>query len=120
MTYDDRVDDKKEYDRIIKQGGIIYNERIYGQLMLSRCFGDWNIKEYGVIVEPHISKAELTNEDLYLIIATDGVWDVIEDEECLRLTQSNSNTFQICKNIVVESLNRGSQDNISCFVIKLN
>ena len=120
MTYDDRVDDKREYDRIIKQGGIIFNERIYGQLMLSRCFGDWNIKEYGVIVEPHISRTQLSEGDSYLIIASDGVWDVINDEECLRLTQSNSNTLQICKNIVVESLNRGSQDNISCFVIKLN
>ena len=120
MSYDDRVDDNKEHNRIIKQGGVIYNERIYGQLMLSRCFGDWNIKEYGVIVEPHISKTEITDEDSYLIIASDGVWDAIKDEECLGLTKTNRNTFEICKNIVAEALNRGSQDNISCFVIKLN
>ena len=119
LSYDDRVSDRKEKERIIKQGGIIFNGRIYGQLMLSRCFGDWGIKEYGVIVLPHVARIELTSEDLYLIIATDGVWDVLSDDDIVKLTQINSNSLGICKNIVIESLNRESEDNISCFVISL-
>ena len=119
MSYDDRVDDPKEQERIKKQGGIIFNERIYGLLMLSRCFGDWAIKEYGASNEPHIYEQELNDDNLFLIIATDGVWDVIKDEELLELTKTNTNSLEISKNIIVEALNRGSQDNISCFVIKL-
>ena len=119
MSYDDRVDDPKEQERIKKQGGIIFNERIYGLLMLSRCFGDWAIKEYGVSNEPHIYEQELNDDNLFLILATDGVWDVIKDEELLELTKTNTNSLEISKNIIVEALNRGSQDNISCFVIKL-
>lgn len=117
MSYDDRVEDPKEKKRILQQGGIIHSGRIYGALMLSRSFGDWLIKSYGVIVDPHITKIELTDDDLYLIIASDGLWDAIKDEECRRLCQSNINTLEICKNFVVESLKRGSQDNISCFII---
>jgi len=117
MSYDDRVEDPKEKKRILQQGGIIHSGRIYGSLMLSRSFGDWLIKSYGVIVDPHITKIELTDDDLYLIIASDGLWDAIKDEECRRLCQTNSNTLEICKNFVVESLKRGSQDNISCFII---
>lgn len=85
--------------------------------MLSRSFGDWLIKSYGVIVDPHITKIELTDDDLYLIIASDGLWDAIKDEECRILCETNNNTLEICKNFVVESLKRGSQDNISCFII---
>ena len=117
LSRDDRTDDPKEKDRITKQGGTIINGRVNGILMLSRAFGDWRLKNAGVIVDPHIIRIEINDDDLYLIIASDGIWDVIKDEECKGLTELNPNTLQICKNIVVESLNRISQDNISCFVI---
>ena len=117
MTYDDRVDDPKENERIISSGGDIVNGRVYGALMLSRSFGDWAIKSYGVIVDPHITKIEVTDDDLFLIIASDGVWDVIKDEECKEFYANSKNTLDLCKNIVAESLKRGSQDNISCFAI---
>ena len=120
MSFDDRVDEPSEYKRIISQGGIVFDGRVYGQLMLSRSFGDWGIKEYGVKVEPHVVRTLVTDDDLYLIIASDGIWDVIKDEELLTLVNHNMNTLEICRNIVLESLNRGSQDNISCFVIGLN
>ena len=120
MSFDDRVDEPSEFKRIVSQGGIIFNGRIYGQLMLSRSFGDWGIKEYGVKVEPHVVRTQVADDDLYLIIASDGVWDVIKDEELLNLANPSMNTLAICRNIVLESLNRGSQDNISCFVIGLN
>ena len=119
LSYDDRVSDPKERERIIKQGGVIFDERIYGQLMLSRCFGDWGLKKYGVIVSPHVANIELSSDDLFLIIATDGVWDVLSDEEIINLTKTNSNALEISKNIIVEALRRNSDDNISCFVISL-
>lgn len=119
MTHDDRVDDPKENERVINQGGIIVNNRIYGRLMLSRSFGDWEIKQYGLIVEPHLVKIEINEDDLYLIVASDGVWDVIEDEECKGFTEIYANSLDICKYLVQECLNRGSLDNISCFVISL-
>ena len=40
LSVDDRVENPDEYRRIIKQGGVIFNGRIYRTLMLSRCFGD--------------------------------------------------------------------------------
>lgn len=117
LTRDDRADNPKEQDRILKQGGTILNGRVNGSLMVTRSFGDWNYKKSGVIVDPHILKIEINEDDLYLIIASDGVWDVIKDEECKKIIEYNSHTLEICKNIVIESLNRLSQDNISCFVL---
>lgn len=120
MSHEDRVDDPQEKGRILRQGGKIANGRLNGILMLTRCFGDWGIKDKGLIVEPHITKIELNDDDLFLIIASDGLWDVIKDEECKGFMEIYQNTFDTCKNLVQESLNRGSGDNISCFVIKLN
>ena len=118
LSEDDRVDVPKEKERIIRQGGIISNNRIYGQLMLSRGFGDWGIKQYGLICEPHIAKIEINENDLFLVIASDGVWDVMSDEDFKDIMQESLNPLDICKDIVIESLRSGSSDNISCFVIK--
>ena len=117
LSKDDRVEDPNEKERIIKEGGFIYNGRIHGILMLSRCFGDWGIKNYGVSCEPHIAKIEINDDDLCLVIASDGVWDFMKDEEFKVLMNTKMNSLDICKDIITESLNKGSSDNISCFVI---
>ena len=120
LSKDDRVDNEEEKERIVAQGGFIYNGRVSGMLMLTRCFGDWCLKKHGVSSEPHISKIEINDDDLFLIIATDGVWDFIEDEEFSGLMNNNlddMNALEIGKNIVDESLRKGSNDNISCFVV---
>ena len=120
MSQDDKIDDPKEYNRIIKKGGIIYNGCLNGILTLSRSFGDWAHKNQELIAEPHIASIKINKDDLYLIIASDGVWDVIKDEECKGFMELFGDTFNNCKNLVKECLNRGSTDNVSCFVIRLN
>ena len=122
LSYDDRATDENEHNRIIKQGGIVFGGRVYGQLMLSRAFGDWELKSYGVISEPHINIIIIENSDKYIIIASDGVWDVLEDNDVFELYKDKhkNNTLELCRDIIKNSLDRGSMDNISCFVIGLN
>ena len=119
LSYDDRVKDPQESERINKNGGIIVNNRVYGQLMLSRSFGDWRIKDVGVIVDPHIIRYELSDDDSFCVIASDGVWDVLKDEECSVLEKMYMNTGEMSKKIISECLRRNSFDNLSCFVISL-
>lgn len=120
LSYDDRASDKNEYDRIINSGGIVFAGRVYGQLMLSRAFGDWELKSYGVINVPHITRMEIDIKDHYVVIASDGVWDVFSDDDIYKLSLSCSNADDLCKNIIKQSLLKGTMDNISCFVIRLN
>ena len=120
LSYDHRVADQNEKNRIISNGGIIVNGRVYGILMLSRSFGDFLTKDYGVIVTPYVTKTELTEDDLYCVIASDGVWDVIKDNDCSILPKMGLETGELSKRIVLESLRRKSKDNLSCFVVKLN
>jgi serine/threonine protein phosphatase PrpC len=119
LSYDDRADDPNEYSRIINNGGIVFRGRVYGVLMLSRAFADWEFKNYGVICEPHFCKVELNDFDKYVIIASDGVWDVFSDEEMLGLSFKVNNAKEFCNQIIGDSLKKGSTDNLSCFVIKI-
>ena len=120
LSYDDRASDQKEHDRIIKEGGVVFSGRVYGQLMLSRAFGDWELKTYGVSCIPHIVRYEIQDDDKYLVIASDGVWDVIEDEDAFQLSKNKNNSKEFCDEIMNYTVERGSMDNISCFVIGLN
>ena len=58
--------------------------------------------------------------DKYLVIASDGVWDTVNDDEAIACCKEELTTKQIVQNIVKLSLEKGSADNISCMVIKLN
>ena len=88
--------------------------------MLSRAFGDWELKTYGVSCEPHVIRIDIEDNDKYLIIATDGVWDVMEDEDVYKLCTDTKNSLDICREIINTSLEKGTMDNISCFVVSLN
>ena len=120
LSYDDRASDKNEYERIIKEGGIVMDGRVYGQLMLSRAFGDWELKDFGVSNEPHVTRVEIKRDDLFVVIASDGVWDVVEDSDIYKMSLLASNSKDLCNNIIKAAVENGSFDNISCFVIQLN
>ena len=120
LSYDHRASDPNENQRITKEGGIVFGGRVYGVLMLSRAFGDWELKPYGVLNVPHITRTNITNNDLYVVVASDGVWDVFEDIDIHEMSKGINNSKELCNNIVQKSIEKGSTDNISCFVIKLN
>lgn len=57
---------------------------LYG-LAMSRSLGDLAMKSIGVTAEPVLSSYELTEDDEFLIIATDGVWGVLNSSEAVTL-----------------------------------
>ena len=120
LSFDDRASEPSEYNRITSQGGIVFAGRIYGQLMLSRAFGDWELKEFGVSNVPHVKRVEVGDEECYVVIASDGVWDVLEDDDVGRFCGYVNNAKDLCNEIIKNALGKGSMDNISCFVIKVN
>ena len=130
LTFEHRVEDSKEKERIINSGGILKEGRVNGTLMLSRVFGDFEVKNVGVKCEPYFFKKEIVTDikNQFLILASDGIWDIIDEWEIKHyisdICSENEGTGQsitklICDKLVNESMHAGGWDNISDFTIKL-
>ena len=50
-----------------------------GVLAVSRAFGDKPLKRF-VISTPHMQEEQLCHEDEFIILASDGLWDVLTNE----------------------------------------
>jgi serine/threonine protein phosphatase PrpC len=116
ISTDHKCTNEEEGIRIKNSGGQIIKNRVMGQLILSRTLGDLYVKKYGVISTPSISINNVNNVK-FCVIASDGVWDVIDENSLFIMSQNFKNADLFCKEIVKESLNKGSKDNISCIVI---
>ncbi|PSR95322.1 Protein like [Actinidia chinensis var. chinensis] len=57
-------------------------------LAMARAFGDFCLKEYGVISIPEFSHWILTERDKFIVLASDGVWDVLSNEEVVDIVSS--------------------------------
>ncbi|XP_057982400.1 probable protein phosphatase 2C 65 [Malania oleifera] len=57
-------------------------------LAMARAFGDFCLKDYGVISTPKVTCRKLTKKDEFLVLATDGVWDVLTNNEVMRIVAS--------------------------------
>ena len=120
MSVDDKCDNPEENARVKSGGGIILDNRLGGVLAVTRAFGDHALTRVGLIATPHIVKYTLKPFDKYLVIASDGVWDELSDQDAVGLCLDDISTKQIAQNIVKTALARGSKDNISVIVIKFN
>ena len=121
ITIEDKCTNDDEKIRIEKEGGKVIEDRINGTLNISRSFGDYDLKNKGLISEPHITKKLIDNNLNYCILASDGVWDFLNLDDVSKITNENKNNFNdIAKIIVQTAMRKGSEDNISCIVIELN
>ncbi|KAL6337546.1 hypothetical protein AAG906_037139 [Vitis piasezkii] len=57
-------------------------------LAMTRAFGDFCLKDYGLISIPDVSYRELTDKDEFVVLASDGVWDVLSNSEVIRIVAS--------------------------------
>jgi protein phosphatase PTC1 len=76
------------------------------------------MKQY-VSGEPYISETVIESTDTHLILACDGVWDVLSDQDAVTLILRYETCKEAAKQLLIQSLRSGSTDNISVIVIKL-
>lgn len=81
--------------------------------VLSKCLG------LELFVQPDIFKVPAQNDDK-IILCTDGVWSVIEDDEFANLTNAAKNPESLSKQIVELAMERNSDDNLSIVVLYLH
>jgi len=137
---DHKATDLLEAKRVIEAGGHIINDRVNGMLAMTRALGDHVLKmpmlpNDVVSNVPDITSTDLTKQDSFIILACDGIWDVMNDQQAVQLvmecmqeltpvarqleSEGRSLAEILARMLVEEALARGSNDNISCLVIFL-
>jgi serine/threonine protein phosphatase PrpC len=92
--------------------------RVSGQLAVTRALGDLELKTEGVSNVPDIEVFEITDKTKLLVIASDGLWDVCEDQKSLELCKAVENANSMATTLVKYAKMNGSKDNISVIVLK--
>mmetsp|Transcript_37125 Transcript_37125/g.93186 ORF Transcript_37125/g.93186 Transcript_37125/m.93186 type:complete len:788 (+) Transcript_37125:819-3182(+) len=125
ISLDHKPTDPEEEDRIREQGGYVMVDspggsgRVNGGLAVSRSIGDFYMHPY-VTEKPYLREVELTDEDEFLILACDGVWDEVWDDtavECVRNVEDPTRASAKLRDLAYVL---SSDDNISVIVIQFN
>ncbi|XP_023640686.1 probable protein phosphatase 2C 22 isoform X2 [Capsella rubella] len=133
LSRDHKPMSSKERRRIEASGGYIYDGYLNGQLNVARALGDFHIegmkkKKDGsgsgpLIAEPELMTTKLTEEDEFLIIGCDGVWDVFMSQNAIdfarRRLQEHNDPLMCSKELVEEAIKRKSGDNVTAVVVCL-
>eukprot|EP01128_Nolandella_sp_AFSM9_P002104 TRINITY_DN12491_c0_g1_i1.p1 TRINITY_DN12491_c0_g1~~TRINITY_DN12491_c0_g1_i1.p1 ORF type:complete len:424 (-),score=84.87 TRINITY_DN12491_c0_g1_i1:315-1526(-) len=122
LTVDHKPDMESEKSRIEAAGGVVLNVfgcwRVQGALAVARAIGDQGMSPY-VTATPFLKKLELSDSLEFLVIACDGLWDVISDEEAVEAVRKKSCPAEAARYLTRLAFNHGSQDNISVMVVFL-
>ncbi|KAL0581878.1 hypothetical protein V5O48_000107 [Marasmius crinis-equi] len=126
LTQDHKATDETEKARIRGAGGIVLRGRVMGALAVSRSLGDHiryekiKMKDY-VIGEPYVSRTVLNEEDEFCIIACDGLWDVITDQQAIELIRYQDDAQKASEALVNFALQNEyllSRDNVTVMVVR--
>lgn len=133
LTVDHKPEREDEMARVEKAGGQVWfwnGPRVMGVLAMSRAIGDRSLRPY-VIPDPEVTIVPRTAEDSLLIMATDGLWDVVDDQEactlamkCLERARQKGTTdaeaARLTATVLIRAaMDRGSRDNITVVVVDL-
>ena len=135
LSSDHKPTNVSERERIEGAGCFVAIDRVNGELAMSRALGDFRYKQakhvdishQAVTCVPEITFHRRSPGDDLLVLACDGVWDVLSNEELIsfvrdHLLKGNCHiTMEEAAEAVVDlSLRQGSTDNISAIVAHLN
>ncbi|KAM3313751.1 hypothetical protein ACQJBY_032954 [Aegilops geniculata] len=150
LSTDHKPDLQQERERIERAGGQVTRDenpqrditgrlvsvdlgihRIGGKLAISRAIGDFQFKknktlsptEQIVTCSPDIRTVDITDDTEFLIIASDGIWDVKSSQEAVdfvrqRLQSGETDLRAICERLLDSCLGRRMSDNMSVIVVE--
>lgn len=127
LSKDHKPSDASELDRIMRNGGFVTQphqtdgvHRVMGRLSLSRALGDWDLRPY-VSAASDVTLHERSPHDAFVVIASDGIWDVMSSDEVAThiddVLTSGGKPKAALEGVLAESRRRGSGDNVTILLL---
>ncbi|KAE8668535.1 putative protein phosphatase 2C 70 [Hibiscus syriacus] len=116
LSRDHKPDLKAEKERILKAGGFIHAGRVNGSLNLARAIGDMEFKQNKflsaekqiVTANPDINIVELCDDDDFIVLACDGIWDCMSSQMLVDFIheqlKSESKLSVVCERVLDKCL----------------
>ncbi|XP_044491227.1 probable protein phosphatase 2C 49 [Mangifera indica] len=127
MSQDHRPIYPSEKKRVEGLGGYVGGDGyLNGVLSVSRALGDWDMKfPWGsrspLIAEPEFQQMVLTEDDEFLIIGCDGIWDVMSSQHAVNLVhrglRRHDDPEQCARDLVMGALRLNTFDNLTVIII---
>jgi len=130
MSHDHKPKLPVERKRIEAAGGHVKSDRVDAELAVSRAFGDFVYKNPELKAEaqkvspcPDIKiQARSLKDDRFLILACDGIWDVMSNQEVVTFVSTEAEKGWVDVKLIAEALldkclAKGSKDNMSVIII---
>ncbi|KAJ7567616.1 hypothetical protein O6H91_02G155700 [Diphasiastrum complanatum] len=122
LSVDHEPNKPSERGNIERKGGFVTNmpgdvPRVDGQLAVARAFGDKSLKEH-LSADPDMQEVLIDSSAEFLILASDGLWKVMDNQEAIDLVRKLTDPQVAAKLLMDEALARNSKDDISCIVIQ--
>ncbi|KAL0983844.1 hypothetical protein UPYG_G00133490 [Umbra pygmaea] len=130
-TLDHKPCNPREKERIQNAGGSVMIQRVNGSLAVSRALGDYDYKcvdgkgatEQLVSPEPEVFEIPRSPQDEFVVLACDGIWDVMSNEELCEFVKSRLEVSHdletVCNQVLDTCLHKGSRDNMSVVLVCL-
>ncbi|KAI9835525.1 MAG: Protein phosphatase type 2C 3 [Sarea resinae] len=137
LSFDHKPQNEGEKARICAAGGFVDFGRVNGNLALSRALGDFEFKKSAelspeqqiVTAFPDVVTHEITDDDEFLVIACDGIWDCQSSQAVVEFVRrgiaAKQDLSAICENMMDNCLASNSEtggvgcDNMTMIIIGL-
>jgi serine/threonine protein phosphatase PrpC len=123
LTVDHRLDNLSERKRVEKMGAYTAYPYVYRGnmgLMPTRTIGDEYFKPVGVIATPSVNEYQISKEDIALVAACDGLFDVMTNEEVADFARRIHNPKALVETLENEVIiNRSGTDNLTIIAVSL-
>lgn len=93
----------EEVNRIRLAGGKVVEDRVDRILAVTRAIGDGDFRSSGVITVPHVSGPTKLSPGDVVILATDGLWDVLSNDQVSQIVRRHSTETAQCLSQVLVS-----------------
>ena len=87
-------------------------------LACSTSIGDFQVK--GISHEPEVIEMDISDDDRWIVIACDGLWDDVNNESAAKILLDSESPHVAATLLRDLAFQRGSEDNISVIVVDLD
>lgn len=117
-----RLANLEERARVLAAGATVRDPYFFNRdrgLMPTRSFGDRQMRQVGLTARPHVTHRGWSAADRYVLLASDGLLDVLKDSEILPLLTAASGARETADRLLLESHGRGATDNVTVVVVEV-